>query len=207
MHMRKILIAGMGNLLRCDDGFGVVVARWLAARAALPAGARVVEVGIGGIHLVQELMDGYGALVIVDAVERGSPPGTLHLLEAQVPDLATWPERQRQDFLADMHYTTPAKALILARALGVLPPQVLILGCQPAEADALGIGLSEPVERAAAESVGRIERIVRQLAGEARRHEVSGYVGAGDRPVEHRGGPRGDAHARIREEDRRAGQT
>ena len=162
--MSKILIAGMGNVLRRDDGFGVEIAKRLAADSTLPTDARVIEVGIGGIHLVQELMDGYDVLIIIDAVERDSAPGTLHVLEAEVPDLATWPENQRQDFLADMHYTTPSKALILAKALGILPPKAFIVGCQPVEVDELGIGLSELVERAAPGMIQRIEQLVRQFS-------------------------------------------
>lgn len=162
--MSKILIAGMGNILRRDDGFGVEVAKRLAAENTLPAGVRVIEVGIGGIHLVQELMDGYEMLVVVNALERGSAPGTMHVLAAEVPDLADWPEVQRQDFLADMHYTTPSKALILAKALGALPSKVFIVGCQPAEVDDLGIGLSEAVEQAVAETIRAIERIVQQIS-------------------------------------------
>ncbi len=159
----RLLVAGMGNVLRQDDGFGVEVARRLMAteRPALPVAVKVVEVGIGGIHLVQELMDGYDALVVIDAVERGSAPGTVHLLEAEVDDLALWSENERGDFLADMHYTTPSKALILARALGVLPPRVFILGCQPGDADVPGIGLTAPVARATTEAI----RVVRHLVG------------------------------------------
>ena len=161
--MSRLLVAGMGNVLRGDDGFGVAVAQRLLQRGPLVPDVRVIEVGIGGIHLVQELMDGYEALIVVDAVERGSAPGTVHLLAADVPDLATWPEVERADFLADMHYTTPTKALTLARALHVLPPKVFILGCQPAETDAVGIGLSEPVARAVTEAVAMVEEMVGRL--------------------------------------------
>lgn len=166
--MTRVLVAGMGNVLRTDDGFGVEVARCLVERTTLPAEAHVIEVGIGGIHLVQELMSGYDALVVIDAMERGSVPGTIHVLEAEVPDLATWPDDERGDFLADMHYTTPSKALILARALGVLPRTVCIVGCQPFDANDMGIGLSEPVQRAvtvaAREVEARIERFLREFA-------------------------------------------
>ncbi len=161
---KSVLVAGMGNVLRGDDGFGVEVARRLAKHSRLPAEAKVVEVGIGGIHLVQELMDGYEVLIVIDAMERGSAPGTTHTLQAEVPDLSTWPEDERRDFLADMHYTTPSKALILAKALGVLPPNVFIVGCQPDDVDEIGIGLSGPVERAVEASVERLIGEIRRLA-------------------------------------------
>lgn len=163
--MSRVLISGMGNVLRRDDGFGVEVARRLAqeqGRIATEHGAcvKIIEVGIGGIHLVQELMDGYDMLVVVDAIEQDSPPGTVHVLEAEVDDLGNWSEDERGDFLADMHYTTPSKAMILAKALGVLPPSVFIVGCQPAEVGELGIGLSEPVARAVTAAVREIDKIV-----------------------------------------------
>lgn len=161
--MSRVLVAGMGNVLRRDDGFGVEVARRLASRNSLPAEVKVIEVGIGGIHLVQELMDGYDALVVLDAVERGSAPGTMHLLTADVPDLADWTEEQRGDFLADTHYTTPSKAMILAKALGVLPPRAFILGCQPADAQEMGIGLTDDVARTADETVAALEKLIIHL--------------------------------------------
>jgi hydrogenase maturation protease len=161
--MSRVLVAGMGNVLRRDDGFGVEVARRLANDASLSDTAKVIEVGIGGIHLVQELMTGYDALVVIDAVERGTDPGTVHLLAADVPDLAEWSEDQRGDFLADTHYTTPAKAMILAKALGVLPPRVFILGCQPADAADLGIGLSKAVEEAVVQASGVLTPLVLDL--------------------------------------------
>ncbi|MBI4672596.1 MAG: hydrogenase maturation protease [Chloroflexi bacterium] len=168
--MKRILVAGMGNVLRRDDGFGVQVANQLTRENDMPPNVQVIEVGIGGIHLVQELMAGYDVLVVIDAVARGSAPGTMHVLQVQVPDLATWGDDQRGDFLADMHYTTPSKALILARAMGVLPPIVYLVGCQPADANELGIGLSEPVAQATAKTLREIGKIVRHFAEP---HEVA----------------------------------
>ncbi len=162
---RYALVAGVGNVLRGDDGFGITVVQQLVRRPDLPHTVTVVEVGIGGISLVHELLDGYDVLMIVDAVDRGGAPGTIYLLEPEVPDLAQWPFEQRQDFLADMHMTTPARALILAKALGVLPPSVYMLGCQPTTCEDLVIGLSTPVEHAVAPSVERLIGELRQLTG------------------------------------------
>ncbi len=160
----RVLVAGVGNLLRGDDGFGVEVVLRLSARDDLPPAVRVVETGIGGVGLVQELMDGFDALILLDAVQRGGAPGTLYLLEPDVADLNAWTPRQRHTFLADLHQAEPSRAFILARALGVLPARVLILGCEPAECDDAVIGLTPPVERAAGLAVDRVRELLASLA-------------------------------------------
>lgn len=141
----RVLVAGMGNELRGDDGFGVAVMHLLADRD-LGADVTVREFGMAGIHLVQELLTRYDALLIVDAVRRGSKPGTLHLLEPEVVDIAELPDEVRRDFLADLHWADPGRVLILAKALGILPPRVLILGCQPEDVEDLSLVLTPAVE-------------------------------------------------------------
>lgn len=158
----RVLIAGMGNELRGDDGFGVAVAR-LVAEHDLGADVTVREFGIAGIHLVQELLSGYDALLLLDAVERGSEPGTLHLLEPEVKALDGLTVQERMDFLADVHWADPGRALMLARALGVLPPRVLILGCQPEALDDLSLVLTPPVESALPEAARMIGSALTRL--------------------------------------------
>ena len=160
----RVLVAGVGNVLRSDDGFGVEVARRLAGEP-LPAGVRVVETGIGGVALVQELQDGWDALVVVDAIDRGRPAGTVLLVEPEVIDVDTLSWAERHDLLADMHLATPERALMLARALGVLPPRVLLVGCQPEDPEGVGQGLSAPVARAVEVAVAEIRRHLAALAG------------------------------------------
>jgi hydrogenase maturation protease len=153
-----ILVAGVGNLLRGDDGFGVEVARALMSRS-LPPGVRVVETGIGGIHLVQEML-------IIDAVDLGHPPGKVLVVEPEVIDVHALAPMERFDALADMHYTKPARAFMLAKALGVLPERFLMVGCQPVDADRLGEGLSPRVAAAVPVAVAEVERIVAQWLAE-----------------------------------------
>src|SRR5580693_8107044 len=76
----RTLVAGIGNVFLSDDAFGVEVAHRLAGRP-LPDGARAEDYGIRGIHLAYELLEGYDALVLVDAVPLGQPPGTLAVIE------------------------------------------------------------------------------------------------------------------------------
>jgi hydrogenase maturation protease len=157
----RALVAGVGNVLRADDAFGVEVARRLAD-VALPAGVRVVETGIGGIALVQELQDGFDALVVVDVVDRGREPGTVMLIDPEVVDVHALSASERHDLVTDSHLVTPERVLMMARALGVLPASVLLVGCQPLDAESVGEEMSEPVARAVDVAVAEV---LRHLAG------------------------------------------
>ena len=140
--MSRLLVACVGNVLRGDDGFGPAVAERLDG--SLAEGVDLVETGIGGIALVQELLAGCDGLVLVDAVDQDAPPGTLFRIE---------PEVERGVHVPDVHLANPERVLAIAKAMGALPERVVIIGCQPAATDELGEGLSAvvtaAVERAA----------------------------------------------------------
>ncbi len=142
----KLLVAGFGNLLLGDDGFGVLLMRRLQAVADLPPGVQFLDAGIGGISLVQELLSGFDALVILDAVEGGTP-GTVHVRAAEVANVDQLSAAARRDCFADVHYAEPNRALLLARAVGVLPPYVYIVGCVPGAVE-LGETLTPAVDAA-----------------------------------------------------------
>jgi hydrogenase maturation protease len=157
----KILIAGVGNVLRGDDGFGVTVAQTLSQNNSFPANVDIFEAGIAGIAFVQELMNGYDALIIADAVERGESPGTIFVFEPEIPEVSG--DATSADFhstLADAHYTEPSKVLMLARALDILPPKIFVVGCQPAGYDEFGAEMSQPVSLAVEVAVERIKSLV-----------------------------------------------
>jgi hydrogenase maturation protease len=157
--MSRVLVACVGNVLRRDDGFGPAVAGCLS----LPEGAEVVETGIGGIALLQELLAGCDGLVVVDALDRGAAPGTVFRIS---------PEVGEAEHVADVHLANPERVLTMARSMGVLPRRLAIVGCQPAELDELGEGLSPPVERAVAVAVRQVEELVRSWLGEGERAAV-----------------------------------
>jgi hydrogenase maturation protease len=154
-----IIVAGVGNLLRGDDGFGVLVAQQLA-ESGPPDGVRVLDIGIGGIHLVQELLTPVDVLVVVDAVELGRPLGTVLVIRPEIMDVAELPLAQRHDELADMHYATPERAFMLARGLGVLPPVTWLVGCQASKSDRPGEDLSPPVRAAVDVAAAEVRRLV-----------------------------------------------
>lgn len=148
-------------MLRGDDGFGVSVVERLSRETA-PDRVKLMDVGTGGIHLVQELMAGsFDVVVVVDAVRMGRPPGTVLVVRPSVEDVSILPLHQRHDRLADMHYSTPDRALMLARAVGVLPDEVWVVGCEPADADSLARKLSPAVEGAVGVAIEEIKSVVR----------------------------------------------
>jgi len=108
----------------------------------------VMEIGSGGIHLVQQLFDKYDVLILLDIVKWGGAAGTIHFKEVEVKDISQLPRDEQNEFLADMHYINPLKALMMAKALHVLPKQVLFLGCESEEHEEIGIGVSAAVEAA-----------------------------------------------------------
>ncbi len=153
----KILVVGVGNELKQDDAFGIEFVKAFAESVEIPEHIKVMEVGIGGIHLVQELHHGYELLIMVDAVEWGEPPGHLYFREMEsVADIDEMPVFERRTFLADMHYTNPIRALMLAKALKVLPPKIYILGCEAKEHDDFAIGMSDIVKQAIPEAVEKL---------------------------------------------------
>lgn len=158
----RVLIAGVGNLLRGDDGFGVEVVHALD-ESALPANTKLFEAGIAGIALVQELMDGYDVLIVADAVDRGEAPGTVLVLEPDTSEALDIDPANLHRALVDAHYTEPSKALELAKALGVLPPKVFIVACQPASCDEAMAELTAPVRGAVTVACSQIERLIRSL--------------------------------------------
>lgn len=72
----------------------------------------------GGQRLL-DILDGRGALVMVDALAPPVPPGTIHRLE--------WPNPRLKALRpGTTHHLSPAEALELADTLGLLPPRVVI---------------------------------------------------------------------------------
>jgi hydrogenase maturation protease len=148
----RVLVAGIGNVFRSDDGFGSEVARRLAAES-WPEGVRVVDYGIRGLHLAYDLLDPWDALVMVDAVPDRGAVGSLALFDIGADDVGA-------GRAVDAHGMDPATVLASLTALGgSLPAHTLLVGCQVAET-ADGMGLTPPVEAAVAAAVATVRTVV-----------------------------------------------
>jgi hydrogenase maturation protease len=155
-----VLVAGIGNIFLSDDGFGPEVARRLTQRS-LPAGVKVVDYGIRGMHLAYDLLEGYDGLVIVDALPRQGTPGDVVVLQVGPEDLGDG------DF--DAHGMEPVSVLASLGALGGELPPTYVVGCEPADVQD-GMGLTAPVEAAVDRA---IDAVIGVLTGELARSSTS----------------------------------
>jgi hydrogenase maturation protease len=151
----RVLVAGVGNIFLGDDGFGGEVIQRLA-RETVPDWVRIEDFGIRGIHLAYDVCDSdYDGLILVDATPRGGAPGTVYLIEIDLKNQTTVAGA------TDAHGMNPEAVFALLRSFGKFPPQVWLVGCEPAQLDE-EMGLSQPVQRAVEEAVKIILHLMRE---------------------------------------------
>lgn len=166
----ELAIVGIGNELVTDDGVGP---RLVAAMDSLPEmpppGVRLVNAGTTGF-LALEAMSGCERAIVVDAIETGADPGTVHQyrcreggFEGPIPDMT-------------MHDVSFTEALCFARDVYDLPDDVLILGVEPGSLRT-GFGLSEPVELA-------IPKLIEMIVATDPRLDPVHLEGAGEETLE-----------------------
>ncbi|HZQ16566.1 MAG TPA: hydrogenase maturation protease [Gaiellaceae bacterium] len=139
-------VIGVGNRWRRDDAVGLEVAA--RVRAAAPDGVEVLEREGEPVALL-DAFDGADAVVLVDAVSSGAPPGTLHRLDAVASALPG------ELFRRSTHHLGVPEAVELGRALGRLPSAVVVIGVEGGSWDA-GEALSPPVAAAVGAAVDAV---------------------------------------------------
>jgi hydrogenase maturation protease len=138
-----VIVIGLGNEFRHDDAAGLIAARQLreASVAALEHD--------GDFAALIEKWKGIDDLILIDAVSSGAEAGTLHRINAASSPLPS------AFSSSSTHTLGLADAIELSRALGTLPPHVLVFGVEGTDFTP-GIGLSPPVERALAPLVQEV---------------------------------------------------
>ncbi len=147
----RILIIGVGDQARCDDGVGVVVARTLRSKDF--ANTTVIE-SSGDGALLSQLWKDAAKVFLIDAVSSGARPGTVQRIDVRTRALPT------DIFRSSTHTFGVAEAIELARALNQLPPRLIVYGIEGKNFD-LGMGLSPEIIDAA-------RRVVSSIAHELR---------------------------------------
>ncbi len=131
-----VLILGIGNPFRRDDGIGPIVAERIAA-LGLPDVEVRLESGEGAA--LMHCWSGYDDVIAIDAVRSGAQPGRVHVLEAHnLPVPIDY-------FHYSSHAFGLAEAIEVGRALAELPPRLIVVGVEGRDF-ASGSGLSPEVE-------------------------------------------------------------
>jgi len=147
----RVVVAAFGNELRGDDGFGIAVLRRLEASQQRQEHVTLLEVGTAGLRLAQELLTPCDRLIVVDAMTRGGSPGTVYVLKVEdVPEARD----------IDMHLAVPSRALSVAQAIGALPPETFLVGCEPTHVDELTMDLSDRVRAAVDVAANHVHSLI-----------------------------------------------
>lgn len=130
----KTLVLGIGNLLLCDEGVGVHVARALQSRDLGPD-VCILDVGTSFLEALPDI-ERADRIIVVDAMQGGERPGTIY----RVPfDDCVHPE-----CIASLHGFDLSRVLFLSGRQS--PPEVIVIGVEPAVIE-WGLDLSKELRR------------------------------------------------------------
>ena len=146
------LILGIGNILLRDEGVGVRVIEAMAD-LTLPADISLLDGGTYGIDLIDDI-SGKRKVIVVDAADGGSEPGTVYRISAD--ELF-----EKTEGSISLHEFGLFEVLRTARCLGCAPREVIIFGVQPKEV-CLSLELSDEVKAAVPQV---IERVLAEIHG------------------------------------------
>lgn len=156
--MKRILVAGIGNIFFGDDAFGCEVIRELSRRDFAPD-VQVTDFGIRGYDLAFALTE-FENVILVDATPRGEAPGTVCLMEIDPAQVAAL-----ESAAPDAHNLNPVSVIQMARTFGEVSERIYLVGCEPAalESDSGEIGLSDAVQAAVPKAVEMIESVIEKI--------------------------------------------
>jgi len=159
----RILVAGIGNSWLSDDGFGGAVVERLM-RLELPPEAVVADFGTGGLDLAYEIMRGYDDVIFIDVSRQGGEPGTLYVMEAVEADVEAGIEDGQ---VLNPHGMDPQTVLRFVKTLGAWPGKVMIVACEPAVVEEMGMQLSNDVAAAVDRAVELVVATIDELRSDA----------------------------------------
>jgi len=139
----RILVAGVGNRLMGDDGFGPRVIDLLSDQS-LPVNVELRDVGTASLSIALDLSD-YDFVIFMDSMEMEGEPGQISRLEVDVEDVH---DDVGEPAGGMLHELGLGELLKISKAIGTLPPRVILVGCKPGDIRP-GTKMTAAVERAA----------------------------------------------------------
>jgi len=136
----KAGIIGVGNLLRRDDGIGIVLLEKLIEKKSdLPEGIEYIDGGTGGMNLLHMLAL-FDVALIIDAVNLNGKPGESKLFKSE--DVCS----KKSSINISTHESDILKIINLSKELGEVPDELFIFGVQPKDTSS-GNSLSSELQR------------------------------------------------------------
>jgi len=157
----RVLVVGVGNPDRGDDGIGPRVVRQLRGR--VPPDVAILERSGDALALIDD-WEGRDAVILVDAAAPCGTPGQIHridLLKDPLPPELT---------LSSTHGFGVAEAVGLADALDLLPAQVIayaIEGINFEQGEPISAEVAAVTNEAADRIAAELQLLDRHLAGES----------------------------------------
>lgn len=137
-NKKPILVLGIGNILWADEGFGVRTVEYLAQHYDFPSHVGIMDGGTQGLYLMPYLED-LDTLIIVDAVDFGLPPATVHYVCGDEVPVAMGARK------ISLHQTGFQEVLSLLALRGCMPRSIHLVGVQPLTMEDYGGGLTVEV--------------------------------------------------------------
>ena len=138
--MKRVLIAGVGNVLLGDDGVGPYLINLLNARCSFGPEVEVEDFGTPALDFIDNIIE-REALIVIDSVDNGEPAGTITLYRKS--DIM----RITPSVRMDPHSPALVESLLAADLYGNSPAQVVLVGIT-GESYSAGCELSVAVKNA-----------------------------------------------------------
>jgi hydrogenase maturation protease len=151
-----LLVLGLGNILLGDDGVGpALIQQLLYENRRWKDWTEFLDGGTQGLALLGHL-SGREAIIIVDALAMGAPPGTTRVLN--MPEVF----QMGVHGAATSHESNAGELLAMANILDELPDRVFVVGIEPQNI-ATSYGLSESVRNALPVAARQIRELLAEL--------------------------------------------
>lgn len=149
-----VLVIGIGNAFRCDDGAGIAVAQAVRLQN-LPHVTVIEQSGEGG-SLIESWKDA-DIVFLCDAVSSGSSPGTMYQFDAIKETIPGG------FFSYSTHQFSLAEAIAMARIINQLPRDLIVFGIE-GESFQFGTTISAVVEKSVAEVTDSMVRQIHEMS-------------------------------------------
>lgn len=154
---KEILVIGIGNIFRNDDGAGVIAIKILQKKN-LP-NTKVIELSGEGVELMTA-WENFKTVIIIDAVSSGDEIGKIFFLNANEEQIP------KKFFNYSTHAFSLAESIELSRVLGELPEKLIIYGIE-GKNFSTGQNISIEVEKSIYEVVNKIEDYILEVNNNA----------------------------------------